>query len=255
MKGARTNAADRFRGLIEQTSQLARTQAGEGGPGPEHALLAIWQCDRLGQTYADYHQHKRYSKALDFFLTDIYGPTDFSQRDADIARVYPIMVKMLSVTAIESLAQALELNALSMTLDRALADVLVNQLDMDAAQGASALTPDIYAHAYRLCDNYDRRIEQIDLAVEAAAILENAVKKKMIYLTIKIARGPAKAAGFGELESFLERGLAGFKKMKGSHQFLDALAARERHVLEAIYDDAPVDQWYAEATHSIVPVD
>lgn len=254
MTGARQTAAKRFRTLIEQTSRLTRTQAGASGPAPEYALLATWQCDRLGQTYADYHQHKRYRKALDFFLTDIYGPTDFSQRDADIARVYPIMVKMLSATAIESLAQALELNALSMTLDHELAGVLVNELEMDATQGGTALTPQMYAEAYRLCDNYDQRIAQIDLAVEAAAILERAVKKKMIYLTVKVARGPAKAAGFGELQSFLERGLAAFKKMKGSHKFLDALAARERHVLDALHDNAPVEEWYGSVTHEIVPV-
>ncbi len=254
MAGARKNAAERFRALIEQTNQLTRTQSPGGGLAADHVLLATWQCARLGETYADYHEHKRYARALDFFLTDIYGPTDFTQRDADIARVYPIMVKMLSVTAIESLAQALELNALSMSLDRELADVLVGDLDLDVAQGMSALTPEMYAHAYRLCDNYDRRIEQIELAVDAATILENAVKKKMIYLTVKVARGPAKAAGFGELQSFLERGLAAFKKMKGSHKFLDALAARERHVLDAIYDDAPIEQWYGTLTHDIEPV-
>ena len=33
--------------------------------------------------------------AAQFFLTDLYGEHDFSQRDADIARVIPMMQKLL----------------------------------------------------------------------------------------------------------------------------------------------------------------
>jgi len=255
MSTARKDAADRFRRLIDQTQRLTRDEVTESGLPDDHRLLATWQCARLGETYSDYHQHKRYRKALDFFLTDIYGPVDFSQRDQDIARVYPIMVKMLSVTAIESLAQAIELQALSMELDRELADTLVGKLGLDVAQGTTALTPEMYAEGYRLCDNRARRVQQIELAVEAATILENAVRTKMIYLTVKVARGPAKAAGFGELQSFLERGLSAFKKMKGSHRFLEALGAREHVVLEALFDAAPIEDWYGDVLHTVVPVD
>lgn len=255
MGRARKDAAERFRALIERTSEMTRHEAAGGQISAEHALLATWQCERLGQTYADFHKQKRYRAALDFFLTDIYGPSDFSQRDQDIARVYPIMVRTLTVAAIDSLTQALELHAVSMALDHELIDVLFHRLGLDVAAGPAALTPHMYAEAYRLCDNYDRRLQQIDLAVEAASILESAVRKKMIYLTVKIARRPARAAGFGELQSFLERGLAAFTKMKGSHRFLDALAARERHILDALYDDAPVDTWYGDILHSLVPAD
>lgn len=253
MVTARQSAASRFKHLIDETRRLTPDRGDGEGMAPGQALLAEWQVARLSRTYADYHNTRRYRAALDFFLTDIYGPTDFSQRDNDIERVYPLMVKVLSVTAIESLAQALELNALSMTLDRDLLAALTDDLGLDVDRGPEALTPDMYAEAYRICDNYDQRIQQIDLAVDAASTLESAVQKKMIYLTVKVARGPARAAGFGELQSFLERGLAAFKKMKGSCRFLDALAAREKHVLDALFDDAPIDSWYGEVLHDIVP--
>ncbi|MEM6638540.1 MAG: hypothetical protein AAF610_01420 [Pseudomonadota bacterium] len=253
MPTARQSAASRFKRLIDETRRLTPSdQVGEGLPA-DRELLARWQVDRLSVTYADYHKTKRYRAALDFFLTDIYGPTDFSQRDSDIERVYPLMVKVLSVDAIESLAQALELNALSMALDRDLAGALTDNLGLDPAGGLDALTPEMYAKAYRICDNYEERQRQIELAVEAASTLEAAVQKKMIYLTVKVARAPAKAAGFGELQSFLERGLAAFKKMKGSYRFLDALAERERHVLDALFDDAPVESWYGDVLHEILP--
>jgi len=253
MTSARQDAAERFRYLIDQTRKLTRAESRDGAVSVEHSLLAEWQCARLAETYADFHRERRYRAALDFFLTDIYGPADFSQRDNDIERVYPIMVKMLSVTAIDSLAQAMELHALSMQLDRELIEVLTGEMGLDPAAGTGALTPDMYAAAYRYCDNYDARITQIGLAIEAASLLEHAVRKKMIYLTVKVARAPAKAAGFGELQSFLERGLSAFKKMKGSHRFLDALEQRERHVLDSIFDDAPASTWFGNVTHEIVP--
>lgn len=253
MTTSRQTAAKRFRDLIDETRRLTHHEVEGEGLSADHALLAKWQVDRLSVTYSDYHRTRRYRAALDFFLTDIYGPSDFSQRDNDIERVYPLMVKVLSVDAIESLAQALELHTLSMTLDRQLIDVLTGELELDVSAGPDALTPSMYAEAYRLCDNYEARERQIALAVEAASTLEAAVQKKMIYLTVKVARGPAKAAGFGELQSFLERGLAAFKKMKGSHRFLDALAAREKHVLDSLFEDAPIDTWYGDVLHDVVP--
>ncbi len=252
MSSKRKSAAARFRALIEETQRLTRADAGANGADTAYTALAHWQCERLGMTYTDFHGHKRYKAALDFFLTDIYGPKDFSQRDNDIERVYPIMVKVLSVPAIESLTQALELHTLSMGLDRQLIDVLTGELGVELGPDAHTLTPELYAEGYRLCDNYDERQRQIQLAIDSALALEAAVKRRMLYATVKVARGPAKAAGFGELQSFLERGLAAFKKMKGSHRFLDALAAREQHVLEALFDDAPADTWYGDVLSHIV---
>ena len=48
------------------------------------------------------------------------APTDFAQRDADLARVVSIMTRMLPGRAIMTIAQATELNALSQELDAAL---------------------------------------------------------------------------------------------------------------------------------------
>ena len=45
---------------------------------------------------------------------------DFARRDADLARVVPIMVRMLPERVIATVARAMELNALSQELDRAL---------------------------------------------------------------------------------------------------------------------------------------
>src|SRR5438067_4383598 len=75
--------------------------------------VARWQARRLRQTYADLAVQARYVDAIEFFQNDLYGNTDFARRDADLARVVPLMVRMLPEKVIETVAHAVELNALS----------------------------------------------------------------------------------------------------------------------------------------------
>ena len=250
-KAKSANPARRFKWLIDQTSKLTRETAAHAQLSAGQVALSQWQCDRLAETYGDFYVKRRFRPALDFFLTDIYGPTDFSQRDSDILRVYPVMVKMLTAAAIESLTMAVELHALSTQLDQTLLRALVDDLGFDPH--ADELTADLYAEAYRLCDNHSDRVHQIELAIGAAELLENAVKHKMLYVTVKVARRPAKMAGFGELQSFIERGLSAFKHMKGAQPFIQALAERERFVLDRIYDGDTAEAWLGDATHHISP--
>ncbi len=233
------SVAKRFRTLLEETSRLTRQRVEGGGLSKGQEALASWQCSRLAQTYKDLAEQKRYAKAVEFFLTDLYGPLDFSQRDDDIRRVYPLMVNVLSAEAIDSLAQGLELNSLSMSLDARMLDMLVQECGFDADNEPGALDYQMYAEAYRACDNYDERVRQIDLIVEVGENLEIVTRKRMILAAVKVARKPAQIAGFGELQSFIERGLAAFKTMGSANEFLATVHSREMRLLEAIYADKP----------------
>ena len=57
--------------------------------------VAQWQARRLNATYSDLAADPRYAGAIAFFQSELYGPGDFSQRDADLARVVPIMIRVL----------------------------------------------------------------------------------------------------------------------------------------------------------------
>ena len=72
--------------------------------------LAEWQARRLRVTYADLAADPRYSAAIEFFQNDLYGAADFSQRDADLARVVPMLVRVLPESVIMTAAAAMELN-------------------------------------------------------------------------------------------------------------------------------------------------
>ncbi len=51
-------------------------------------VVKDYQHRRFAKTYADLLQHPRFTKAAAFFLDDLYGPHDFSERDAQFARFH-----------------------------------------------------------------------------------------------------------------------------------------------------------------------
>ncbi|MFI4904914.1 MAG: FFLEELY motif protein, partial [Burkholderiales bacterium] len=106
--------------------QLAQLREGHDGAVADPALGAAlsrlrgWQSRRLRATYTDLAESPRYAQAIAFFQEDLYGPGDFSRRDADLARIVPVMTRMLPARMLEVVADATDLNALSFRLDRAL---------------------------------------------------------------------------------------------------------------------------------------
>src|SRR5690242_15473016 len=80
--------------LVHQV-QRARALHDERAAFPSLAAaldrLARWQSRRLRATYADLAQNPRYSNAIAFFGSDLYGAGDFSRRDAELAHVAPLM--------------------------------------------------------------------------------------------------------------------------------------------------------------------
>lgn len=198
--------------------------------------LAHWQAARLRRTYADLAAAPRYEAAARFFFDDLYGPHDFAQRDADVERVYPVMAKLLPARALSTVASAMEVNALTQELDRALVRVLREDGTVDAG-----LTVARYTQAYRRCDNRDARERQIQLINHVGRELDALVNLPFIYTTLKLLRGPSRLAGLRELQDFLERGFAAFRAMGGAEEFLATLHEREMQILQRLFagDDAP----------------
>jgi len=197
-------------------------------------LLRKWQADRLSTTYADLLTNKRHRPAAMFFLSDLYGPNDFSQRDDDIERLFSTLVKVLPDYLICTAAYAAELNALSAELDFALLGMLVGELAI-----GDAITPEAYAEAYRRCNNYALRKHQIALLEMMGKDLDAIVFKPFIYNTVRMLRIPALLAGFSALQDFLERGFKAFHHMQGADEFLDTIVGRETRILDRIYQSHP----------------
>lgn len=234
----RHGAVDRLAEQIER-SRLARLrQIGESGLRPECAILAAWQAGRLRHTYADLLATSRYRRAVEFFLSDLYGARDFSERDEGVERVYPLMARVLPAHAIDTIARGIELHALSQELDLDMVAILWGEL------GASdRLDGEVYAEAWRRCHNEPERRRQIALVGEVGVALDDVVFRPMVYNAVRMARAPARMAGLSALQDFIERGFEAFRHMKGSGVFLETIATRETRILDAILAGEPATRW------------
>ena len=189
---------------------------------------------RLAQTYADLLASHRYGPSCRFFLDEIYAPRDFSQRDQDIEYLYAIMSSFLPEFLIKVVRKAIEMNDLTNELDMALSRALVEDLGV-----TDQITPELYAEAYRLCDNYAGRLHQIHLIGEVGHLVDRATRIPLIGVTLHLAQRPARRAGWGELHRFLEQGYTGFKHMGRANEFLHTVQERETAILDRIYENHP----------------
>ena len=69
--------------------------------------------------------------------------------------------------------------------------------------------------------------------------LDAAVRKPALGLLLKLSRLPARAAGLGELQSFLERGFAAFATLDRPAAFVDGVVARELEVSRRLFAGTP----------------
>jgi len=216
----RADYLERMQEHLQEAVRL-RSAARSATLARQRDALRRWQAARLEQTYADLRAQPRYALAAEFFLADIYGTGDLARRDAQLTRAIPSMIKLLPARALEPLALAIEVDALSERLDRSVAERLFGR------SGSTTIDHKLYAAAYRATATEAERARQIGLIVRVGEELERIAGSSLISTTISLMEGPARQAGFDELQSFLDRGLKAFRKMKGAREFLDVVRSRE----------------------------
>jgi hypothetical protein len=221
--------------LISNIGKVShREEIERSGLDPHLALLRVWQAERLARTYADLLEQPRYGPACLFFLEDIYAARDFSQRDHDLQTMYDFMRRFVPDAISRPAALTIKLHGMTEALDRKLLDVLVNQLGM-----TDSITVEQYAEAYRRCDNYRERVEQIDAIIDICEHIDGIVRNPVTGPALSIAKRPLRAAGYGEVVDFLERGYDSFKRMHGSRYFRRTLQEREMGILDRFYANDP----------------
>jgi len=226
-------STDLFKQVLRGHIGGEREKIESSGLSPQMALLKNWQVDRLKMTYDDMLHHPDNKAAAEFFLTDLYGAEDYSQRDADAENVYNTMRKYLPDRLLVTMGKAIELNKMTQALDDQLLDALVNQVGM-----TNHLTEQQYVEAYRLCDNQAERARQIDMVLEVGHGVAGLTRIPMIGMVLRAARRPARRSGWSELHDFLERGFNAFQQMDGAHPFLEAVEQREHQILKQIFSGA-----------------
>jgi hypothetical protein len=229
----RRSAADRLAALLEENRTLQAHQDADETFTARLRDLQAWQSERLLHTHGDLAARPRYAPGVDFFVRDLYAPKDFSGRDADIERAYPYMVRTLPRAVLEAAGDAARLYVLSRHLDAGMVTALFEHQEVERIDPAS------YAEAYRICDAFDERAEQIEIIRGLAGRIDRYVRSPIVVGILRMARGPARLAGLSELQDFLERGAGAFHHMGGARDFVATITRRERTILERIFERHP----------------
>jgi hypothetical protein len=218
-----------------QGSEEARQQPIDPqGVTPHLAGLRLWQVERLKQTYADLLTHPESAQAASFFLSDVYSPGDFSQRDADFQRLHNVLARYLPERMLRLLREALDLNQFSNYLDEKLLQVLLEKFGKDVL-----ITTEIYTQGYRVCENYDERLEQIKRMSAIIQEVGTGARLPVVGISLRLARLPAEKAGWHALYGFLARGRAAFMPIQDIRGFARTIEARESQILDRIFAEHP----------------
>lgn len=192
--------------------------------------VQAWQAQRLQHSFAGFLEDPARRPAAQFFLTDVYGDHDFSRRDADIARVLPMMQRLLPAELLATVADGIELGALTHAFDLRMAEVLQR-----LAPRRRRLDAALYAQAYREVGLPRLRARQIALIAEVGHGLAAALRMPGVGALLRLSRLPARAAGLGELQAFLERGFDAFAGLGDAQAFLADIRRNETRVMRRLF--------------------
>lgn len=223
----RLPAPARLQRCAAEVARLRAMGAADPARAARIGALKRWQAARLARTHADLLADPGHASGARFFLEELYGSHDFSQRDAELAKVLPMLSRLLPAGALATLADAVELDALSERLDQAMADALgeSDTARIDAAR---------YADAFRRVGARSDRERQIVLVERAGMSLRRLVRHPLLGRLLSAMESPARLAGLAQMHQFLLRGHAAFRNLDDADAFVSTIVARERALIATI---------------------
>jgi hypothetical protein len=222
---AKDGIVSRLKSQLGLAQEVRAKLASDAKALEQRAALRDWQAERLAKTHANLLENPRYRDTALFFLSDIYGHKDLNRHIEKVKQLLPLMTTVLPDAGLETVADAVELDALSEWLDADMVAVLKDEaFNLDEAK---------YVRAYRMVGRGEDRERQIELVGHIGRSLDRLTRKPLIGTTLSMMRKPAELADLGELQNFLERGYSAFRSMGGADEFLDTITSRERALMQA----------------------
>ncbi|MFP5466571.1 MAG: FFLEELY motif protein [Gammaproteobacteria bacterium] len=221
--------AQQIRDCLAEVEHLRRLPADSD---LQLAMIAVKQLQarRFSHTYADYLADPGHAPAARFFLDELYGARDFSERDAQFGRIAGA-IERLFPDAVGALAVDLaRTHALTERMDHALATHWV--------QMPGDLSPSLrYVKAWRLAGQPLARERQLDVTMHMGRELQRLTRILSLRMALRMMRKPAAAAGLSSLQHFLEMGFDAFAGMKDADAFLASIHQRETFWIRQLFDD------------------
>lgn len=229
------DGAAHIRMALERVTALRAAQAGDTALAAAVAQVKQTQSRRFAGSYADLLASPTYRPAAKFFLEELYGEQDYSERDAQFARIAGALQKLFPQQVTATALMLAQLHASTETLDHAMGQAWLEHKNTTTTSDASR-----YLHAWRSVGQRPEREAQLAGVLAIGQELDRLTRTPGLRLMLKMMRGPAKAAGLNALQRFLEAGFDTFsdlgKNKNGVAHFLDTVRTREAALLAQLFD-------------------
>lgn len=225
----RKSAAARFRRAVARSNELHAEYLDDPGLYESYDRFTRWQLDYMLPFFSDLLEPEGYAEAVDFIVSDLAG-VGVSERDREIERATPVIVRSLPTHALETAAAAVELNARALEINLGICRELLVDGELPPA-----ITEKDYFIACRKVSSYEECMDLVKLATDLGETLKKLVRVPLIGGLLRTMRKPAHAAGFGALQEFLETGYLTFRRISDIDRFLDHLRERLDQVFGRIY--------------------
>jgi hypothetical protein len=190
--------------------------------------LQAFQSHRLRRDHADLAAEEQYRALGEFVFEELYGPHDFSARDDQARRLHQF-IHLIPGVGLHDIQQVFELLEISNKLDESVAAWLVAldaPIDFDVS---------CYERAYRLADNYEERVKQLDLVRAVLYNVRQLARKPLLGTALRHTQSLANAAGMTDIHHFLQLGYQAIQPVNDIHRFVETVSLREQDRLDRIY--------------------
>jgi hypothetical protein len=228
-RSSRKQAADKFRRAIARSNGLHSQYLDDPDLLEAYDRFTRWQLDYMLPFFSDLLEPEGYAEAVDFIVSDLAG-VGVSERDHDIERAAPVIVRSLPAHPLETAAAAVVLNARVLEINLGICRALLVNGELPPTIDERS-----YFTACQKVSSYDECMDLVRLAVELGDTLKRLVRVPLIGGLLRTMRKPAHAAGFGALQEFLETGYLTFRRISDIERFLALLQLRMDQVFRRIY--------------------
>jgi hypothetical protein len=225
-----------IRTAVGEVMAMRQRHAADAALGAAVRAIKRVQAQRFTHTYADLLRDERFGPPAQFFLTELYGDKDYTDRDQQFARIAGPLERIFPADVVATAETLAELHRLSEHLDDRMAEAwrALEPLRLDAAAR--------YLRAWRNVGERDQRQLQLHSVLELGHELADLTAMAGLRSLLRTMRLPARLAGLSALQAFLEAGFDTFAVLSRSPgavpRFLATIAERENAWIAQLFDEA-----------------
>jgi len=224
------NTSEKLRYFTKRSNELHRQYLTDPDLLKRYEQFVSWQVAYMLPFYEELQQSTDTKTAIDFVVSDLAG-IGISERDLEIERVVPAMIRILPARALRTIASGMEMNARILEINLSICETYYKQNGKEPGY-----TEKRYCIAAREASSLAECIELITLTKQLGHDLERIMRIPLIGISLKAMRKPARLAGFASLQLFLENGYSAFRNLENVGDFLGATETKMLKMFEHIYN-------------------